>query len=420
MPEQPIQVVVALGDDDVLAGRLFSHRRRGRESASFVYEPAYIASPEAYALDPSLPMTQGAHQTPVGVPMFRAFTDAAPDRWGRTLITRAEKHRAIAAATTSRSLGEIDFLLGVRDDLRQGAIRFRDPSSAQFLATEDGVVPQLTDLPRLLQAAEHLEADQASELELEDLLRVGSSLGGARPKTHVIDEDRRVAIAKFPNASTDTWNVMAWEKVSLELARKAGIRVPDSQLLRIASRSVLIVNRFDRRGDRRIGFASAMTMLEVSDGDAGSYLDVAAVIEEISSSASADLRELWRRIAFGILISNTDDHLRNHAFLHVSAGTWKLSPAFDLNPNPAPGRKHLSTSIDGSNTLASVETLLSVASLFRLTPDGAISALREVLSATEHWRETALAHGISPAEISEMEWAFEHGETDVARSLMSD
>lgn len=418
MAEQMIEVVVALDREDVLAGRLFSHRRGNRESASFTYDAAYLTRTDASALDPVLPLTQGALQTPVGLAMFRAFADAAPDRWGRALITRAEKRRATAGQTTPRSLGEIDFLLGVRDDLRQGAIRFRDPATGDFLASDDAGVPQLTGLPQLLRAVEHLEAGEETDVELWDLLRVGSSLGGARPKAHVTDGDGRVAIAKFPSVRYDTWNVMAWEKVSLDLARQAGIRVPDSQLLRVAGRSVLVVNRFDRDGERRIGYVSAMTMLEGTDGDVGSYLDIAAVIEQTSPQASDDLRELWRRIAFSILISNTDDHLRNHGFLHTHAGAWRLSPAFDLNPNPEPGPKHLSTAIDGYATEAIIHILMSVAEFFRLREEDAATALGEVLAATLGWREVAAAHELPEAEINEMAWAFEHTETKAARALV--
>lgn len=418
MADQPIEVVIELAGEDVLAGRLYSHRRRGSESASFVYETAYLGRSDAYALDPALPLTQGTLQTTVGLKMFRAFADAAPDRWGRRLITRAERRRATAERTTPRSLAEIDFLLGVRDDLRQGAVRFRDPASGRFLASADIGVPDLTDLPRLVQAAEHLETDEETDAELRELLRVGSSLGGARPKAHVIDADGRVAIAKFPSALHDTWNVMAWEKVSLDLARKAGIRVPESCLLRLGRRSVLIVNRFDREGSRRIGYVSALTMLEASDGDLGSYLDIAAVIEQFSSRASDDLQELWRRIAFSILISNTDDHLRNHGFLHAGAGTWTLSPAFDLNPNPEPGIKQLSTAIDGYDTTASVQTLMTVAGLFRLTEVAAAGVLTEVSAATEQWRAVAAGHGLTESEITHMALAFEHSETDAARSLL--
>ncbi len=418
MAEQAIEVVVAIDHEDVLAGRLFSHRRGGRESASFAYDASYLAREEAYALDPSMPLVQGALQTPVGLHMFRAFADAAPDRWGRTLITRAEKRRAAAEGGTARTLGEIEFLLGVRDDLRQGSLRFRDPDTGAFLASNDSGVPQLTGLAKLLQAAEHLEADEETEVELRDLLRGGSSLGGARPKAHVIDSVGRVAIAKFPSSRYDTWNVTAWEGVSLDLARQAGIRVPDWQLLHISDRSVLVVNRFDRDGDRRIGYASAMTMLEASDGDVSSYLDVAAVIEYTSPHATDDLHELWRRIAFSILISNTDDHLRNHGFLHLGASAWTLSPAFDLNPNPAPGPKHLSTTIDGYERAASIQALMSVAPFFRLDEEDAVHVLGEVLNATLRWRDAAAAREISRAEIDDMAWAFAHTETQVAQDLV--
>lgn len=418
MADQPIEVVIELAGEDVLAGRLYAHRRRGSESASFVYETAYLGRPDAYALDPAMPLTQGTLQTAVGLQMFRAFADSAPDRWGRRLIARAEQQRAAAERTTPRSLGEIDFLLGVRDDLRQGAVRFRDPTSGRFLADADIGVPALTDLPRLVEAAAHLESDEETEAELRELLRVGSSLGGARPKAHVTDADGRVAIAKFPSALHDTWNVTAWEKVSLDLARNASIRVPQSRLLWLGKRSVVIVNRFDREGDRRIGYVSALTMLEASDGDLGSYLDIAAAIEQFSPRASDDLRELWRRIAFSILISNTDDHLRNHGFLHAGAGTWKLAPAFDLNPNPDPGIKQLSTAIDGHDTTASVQLLMTVAGLFRLTDVAALDVLAEVLAATAQWRAVAAGHGIAESEITNMAPAFEHAEIETARTLL--
>ena len=417
MAEQAIEVVVVIDHGDVLAGRLFSYRRGGRESASFAYEASYLARQDAYALDPSLPLVQGSLQTPVGLHMFRAFADAAPDRWGRGLITRAERRRAAAEGGTARTLGEIDFLLGVRDDLRQGALRFRDPDMDAFLASDDSGVPHLTGLATLLHAAEHLAADEETEEELRALLRGGSSLGGARPKAHVIDSVGRFAIAKFPSTRYDTWDVTAWESVALDLASQASIRVPHSELLRVADRNVLVVDRFDRDGDRRIGYVSAMTMLEATDGDVGSYLDIAAVVEQISPHATDDLHELWRRIAFSILISNTDDHLRNHGFLHVGGNAWTLSPAFDLNPNPAPGPKHLSTSVDGHQRAASVQNLMSVAPFFRLEEEDAADVLRDVLVATSRWRDAAVAHQIPQSEVDVMAWAFEHAEADVAQDL---
>jgi serine/threonine-protein kinase HipA len=412
-----VSVFVAVGDQNVLAGRLYSHRRRGVESTSFVYDDRFLANPHAYALDPALPLVTGTLQTPAGHALFGAFADTLPDRWGRTLIHRAERALANAAGTAPRSIGEVDLLLGVRDDLRQGALRFRIDDQGPFLATEDSGVPALTDLPALLDIAARVERDTAGYDDLRRLLRAASSLGGARPKAHVLDAAGRVAIAKFPSQGSDTWNVMAWEKVALDLARNAGVTVPDSGLIRIGDRNVLIVDRFDRSGTARVGYASAMTMLEASDGDQRSYLEIAAVIEERSPAATSDLRQLWRRIAFSILISNTDDHLRNHGFLHEHAESWSLSPAFDLNPNPDPGPKDLSTAIDFDDARASVETLLSVADFFRLDASDALDILAEVTRATARWRRVAESHGLTQRDLDEMEPAFEHAEARQAIAL---
>jgi serine/threonine-protein kinase HipA len=419
-----IAVYVAVGEKNVLAGRMYPHRRRGTESASFAYDDRYLADPDAYALDPGLPLVTGTLQTRVGRAAFGAFADSSPDRWGRTLIQRAEqaraeaeRPRAEAAAAAPGSMSEVDVLLGVRDDLRQGALRFRLEDQGPFLATEESGVPILTDLPALLDIAARAERDTAGYEDLTRLLRAGSSLGGARPKAHVLDASGRVAIAKFPSASKDTWNVMAWEKVALDLARDAGLRVPDSQLIRIADRSVLVVERFDRRGAARVGYASAMTMLEANAGDQRSYLEIAAVIEQRSAAATADLRQLWRRIAFSILISNTDDHLRNHGFLHERGDSWMLSPAFDLNPDPRPGSKHLSTAIDYTDRRASVDTLLRVADYFRLDASQAVEVLAGVTQAVARWRAAAKACGLMQADLDLMKPAFEHAEGERARAL---
>jgi serine/threonine-protein kinase HipA len=233
----------------------------------------------------------------------------------------------------------------------------------------------------------------------------------------VVDGDGRVAIAKFPSVSWDTWNVMAWEKVALDLARDAGITVPRSQLLRVAGRPVLIVERFDRRDGARVGYASALTMLQAGYGDRRSYLEIAAVIEERSAAVTEDLRQLWRRVAFSILISNTDDHLRNHGFLHGRGGSWNLSPAFDLNPNPAPGPKNLSTAVDFTDARASVDTLMSVASHFRLDPGGALAILAQVARSVARWPEVATSRGLAQEDLDVMEPAFAHAESQRAQAL---
>lgn len=417
MADSQVEVVVQLAGANVLAGRMWAHRGRGSESATFSYATDYLARRDAYELDPQLPLTAGQQQTPAGRSTFGAFSDSAPDRWGRRLIARAERRRARRESETERSVGEIDYLVGVRDDLRQGALRFRDPETGGYLADPTTGIPHLVALPELLGAAERLERDEADDAEIDALLHGGSSLGGARPKAHVLDGGGRVAIAKFPSPANDDWDVMRWEAVALTLAGRAGIAVPDFALHTIRGKAVLIVDRFDRNGDRRIGYVSAMTMLEAADGDEGSYLDIADVIERESPTAGEDLRQLWRRIAFSILISNTDDHLRNHGFLRTSTAGWSLSPAFDVNPDPRPGAKHLSTAIDYDSTAARIDTAIDVAEYFRLTSDDADAVLREVVDAVDQWRTTARQLGLDRPAIEQMAPAFEHRQADLARTI---
>jgi len=418
MADLVVDVHVVLGREELRAGRLWSRRRRGRESASFAYDTDYLGHAGAYALEPRLPLVAGQQQTAADRAMFAAFSDCAPDRWGRRLIHRDEERRAQLAGTAQRSFGEIDYLLGVRDDLRQGALRFVESDGNAYLSSPDQGIPHLLELGDLLGAADRLERDTATASELRLLLHGGSSLGGARPKAHVLNGNGQIAIAKFPSPSSDEWDVMRWESVALRLAREAGIRVPDSELHVIDGKSVLIVDRFDRVGATRIGYASAMTLLEASDGDRASYLDIADVIEAESPRAGQDLRELWRRIAFSVLISNTDDHLRNHGFLRETTAGWTLSPAFDLNPDPRPGPKHLSTAIDFGAREARIETVLGVAEFFRLDPAQALAVLSDVVKAARGWRRAGTQAGLEPAALERMTHAFEHDEARRARDLV--
>jgi serine/threonine-protein kinase HipA len=336
------------------------------------------------------------------------------------VIARNERLRAANEEATPRSFAEIDYLLGVRDDLRQGALRFRDPDSGAFLAEEKTGVPPLIELPKLLSAAEHEERDTASAEELALLLRGGSSLGGARPKAHILDRSGRISIAKFPSPRSDEWDVMLWEAVALRLAAAAGIRVPVAELHKVAGRDVLVVGRFDRVGERRIGYVSGLTMLERADGDRGSYLEVADVIARFSPSATEDLHELWRRIAFSILISNFDDHLRNHGFLRTSTAGWSLSPVFDVNPDPRPGPRELTTTIDFDTADAEPELLMSVAAEFRLSTSAAREILGEVSAATREWQSVARELGASDGDLAEMQPAFEHRAARRRGSLRSE
>lgn len=411
------EVHTDIGGGALLVGHLHCHRRRGVESATFRYDDGWLAEPGAYELEPTLPLRSGSFQTPRGMSLFGCFSDSAPDRWGRTLIARAERRRARRDGVAARSFGDADFLLGVRDDVRQGALRFRMPPRPGFVADAATGVPHLIELPRLLDASARLERDDPDDADLALLLRAGSSLGGARPKAHVITADGRLAIAKFPSAVGDQWDVMAWEWVASVLAERAGLRVARAELLRIDRRSVLVVQRFDREGERRIGYVSAMTMLEARDGDIRSYLEIAETLEQFSPDPTAQLRELWHRIAFSILISNTDDHLRNHGFLRAGRGGWVLSPAFDVNPDPAPGETHLSTAIDLDDTTASIDTLLGVAPMFRLGDDEARSMLGRTERVVAGWRSVAAEAGLGTSEIDRMEAAFEHDQRRIAGRL---
>jgi serine/threonine-protein kinase HipA len=272
----------------------------------------------------------------------------------------------------------------------------------------------------VLTAAEHLERDQASEAELRRLLRGGGSLGGARPKAHMRDTAGRIGIAKFPSPATDDWDVIRWESVALDLARDAGVVVSDSALHVIDGKPVLIVDRFDRTDGHRLGYVSAMTMLEAGDGADGSYLDIADVIERNSPTASKDLEQLWRRVAFSILIRNTDDHLRNHGFLRTSTAGWSLSPAFDLNPDPRPDANFLSTAIDYGQREALIQTLMGVAEYFRLDEDEARMVLADVANATAQWETAARKAGLDRSALARMAPAFEHAQADAAGKIAAE
>lgn len=413
MADRFVDVYLSYAGESILAGRLWSHRRGKSESMTFRYDETFLTFDGAYQLDPELPLILSPQQTAEGRAIFGAFSDSAPDRWGRRLIARNENRRVEREGGAPRQFGEFEFLLGVRDEVRQGALRFHDAALNEFLATESEGVPPLVDLPRLLSAAEKLEDGEEDDEDLAILVRGGSSLGGARPKAHVRMSDGRIAIAKFPSIKMDNWDVMRWEWVALTLAKGSGISVPAFELQVVDDLPVLIIQRFDRNESTRIGYASAMTMLDLSDKDQSSYLEIAEVIITESHSVDHDLEELWRRVIFSILISNFDDHLRNHGFLRTSSAGWALSPAFDMNPDPEPGGRQLETSIDMSGYDASIGLALEVAPEFRLSSEDAKRIIGEVISSTSRWREVAASVGLTK-ELSLMAPAFEHGEAEEA------
>ncbi|MGC9220831.1 MAG: type II toxin-antitoxin system HipA family toxin [Solirubrobacteraceae bacterium] len=397
---------VQLDGEDVRAGTLWPHTSRQGDSATFEYDRDYLAHPHAYDLDPALPRVGGRLHTPAGVAIFGAMGDCAPDGWGRTLILRSERESALREGRAPRQIREIDFLLGARDDQRQGALRFQ-LNGGPFLADGGRGVPPLVNLPRLLNAAMEFERDTANASDLRLLLRAGGSLGGARPKAHVVDKQGRVLIAKFPRVTQDKWDVTTWEAITLDLARLAGLDTPESKLRQVDGKPVLLIHRFDRDdADGRIGYVSGMTLLETTDGQTHDYFDLADVIARESPSAIADLHELWRRIAFGRLIHNTDDHLRNHGFLRKTDSGWSLSPVFDVNPNPEPG-EFRTTLGGGDGEDPGVLLDATVAATFRLKQEQAKAVVREVADALASWREVADQHGAPRREVELMADAFE-------------
>ncbi len=316
---------------------------------------------------------------------------------------------------TPRTLTELDSLLMVGDEERQGALRFSTNEDGPFLAEHNNnPIPPLLDLPRLLGAAERVGRNDDTDEDLRLLLAPGSSLGGARPKASVRDRSEKLAITKFPHRD-DEIDTVRWEAVALSLAGKAGIAVPDWRLEAVAERHVLLLGRFDRQDDQRIPFLSAMSMLGATDHDVRSYLEFVDALRQHGAAPKADMHALWRRIVFNILISNTDDHLRNHGFLYESTGGWRLAPAYDLNPVPVDIKPRiLSTAIDLDDSTASLDLALSVAEYFELGVEEARSIAREVASATSAWRAEAATLGLGQSDINRMASAFEHADLDSA------
>lgn len=409
-------VYVDLTSKSYLAGRLWTRMRKGRESASFEYDKEWLANPLRFSLEPALALGPGPFHT--DSPLFGAIGDSAPDRWGRTLMRRAERRRAASQGQTPKTLSEIDYLLMVDDEARQGALRFARGEGDPFLA-EGGPhkIPPLIDLPRLLTAAEHVLNDNESDEDLRLLLAPGSSLGGARPKASVRDTDGQLALAKFPHEGDD-FNTVVWEAIALTLASDARIVVPNWRLVFIDKKPVLLLRRFDRTQATRIPFLSAMSMVNAKDNELRSYLELVDALRQYGAAPKEDIRMLWRRMVFTILISNTDDHLRNHGFLYTGAAGWRLSPAYDLNPVPVDIRPRvLATAIDLDDSTASLNLALDVAGYFDLSHEDAIEISTEVGAAVSKWRHVAAKFGMTPGEIDRMASAFDHVDLDLACKL---
>jgi serine/threonine-protein kinase HipA len=407
--EQTIHVYMDLEGAPHFVGRLWTRQAGRKVSASFEYDKSWLANPQRFALEPALTLDSGPHHTPLGRSLFGAIGDSAPDRWGRVLIQREERRKARAENRAPRSLSEADYLLGVGDIARQGALRFSAQEGCEFLGAQNAAsIPPLLELGKLLKAAMRIAANEEDDADLQLLLAPGSSLGGARPKASIIDKDRRLAIAKFPQ-NDDTWPVTLWEAVALDLASRAGIPVPEWRIEKIGTRRVLLLRRFDRSENARVPFLSAMSMLGALDNEQHSYLEMVDALRRHGIQPEKDAVQLWRRMVFNILVSNTDDHLRNHGFLYARSGGWRFSPAYDLNPMPTDIRPRvLSLAIDETDTTASLELAFAVAAQFGLKFDEARKIAGEVGKAVFGWRGSAARLGLAAREITRMESAFEH------------
>lgn len=402
-------VYVNYKGQDIPVGRLWSYFNNGKESASFKYDESWLKNPENFELEPYLPLTEGTFHTDAKKSIFASFSDCSPDSWGRLLIKKNEEKRAENEKRARRQFNQIDYLLAVYDFSRHGALRFKQTPDGVFLSPKDKkAIPPLVELPKLLAASEKVLDDDASYNDIRELLAPGSSLGGARPKASVIDKAGNLCIAKFPKKDDSNNNVL-WEAVALTLAEKAGLNVQRWELTTALGKAVLLLKRFDRTKDgQRIPFLSAMTMLNANDGESNeySYLDLAEIIRTKGVNVRDDMKELWHRILFSVLISNTDDHLRNHGFLKTSAAGWQLSPLYDVNPS-SDRTGNLQLNIDEDSSAASVELVMSVAEYFRLNKAEAEKILNQTRRAVAEWRDVAKALGIGAGEIARMAVAFE-------------
>lgn len=391
-------------------GILSAHSGKGRKSFSFEYDPEWISSEEQLLLDPDLGWFSGP-QFPDGKENFGIFLDSMPDSWGRTLMQRREAIRAKEEGRTPRMLHDIDFLLGVYDESRMGALRFKLDMDDPFLESNtDTTVPPWTSLGELQNAVKIIEGKKKNEEIREWLLMLlapGSSLGGARPKANFSDKEHNLWIAKFPSKN-DNIDKAAWEFLAYRMALKAGINMSYSKISYISGNfNTFLTRRFDRVKKKRIHFASAMTMTgyneEILRDKRASYLEIAEFLKFSGADNVEDLHQLWKRIVFNISISNTDDHLRNHGFLLTREG-WKLSPAFDVNPSV--DKDGLALNIDMDNNSLDFDLAKSVGQYFMLNAGQMDETVSLVKSIVKKWRKLASEICISGNEQDLMEPSF--------------
>lgn len=398
-------------DSPQLIGKLYYTSLRGKAVYSFEYDDEWIKS--GISIDPELPLFKGVHYASSN-DNFGIFKDSSPDRWGQLLMKRREILLSKIEKTEPRNLVGIDFLVSVHDSHRMGGLRLKESDEDDFLSNDERLAaPPWTSLRDLDYAVQQYEknADELDEASLKwinQLIAPGSSLGGARPKADVVDTRGKQWIAKFPGKNDDS-DVGLWEMVVHELAIQSKITVPNALVKKLASPyHTYLSQRFDRTEDnKRIHFASAMTLLQRKDGDDAdsgvSYLDLVGLIKSICEDVTANLGELFRRVLFSVCVSNTDDHLRNHGFLFTEAG-WTLSPAFDINANET--GTGLKLNIDEEDNSLDIDLVMKTAPYYLLSEKRASEIKDEVIKAVSNWRKVAASYKISPSEIERKAKAF--------------
>ncbi len=399
--------------EPTLIGTLSAHFAKGKKAFSFEYDKDWLKTDAQRLLDPDIDFYSGP-QYPTNKENFGIFLDSMPDTWGKTLMKRRAAQDARAKDEKARTLYEIDYLLGVFDESRMGALRFKTELEGPFLDNDDRTpTPPWSSLGDLQEAVKQLESDEQNDDDIRKWIAVliapGSSLGGAGPKANIFDTQGNLWIAKFPS-KTDTIDKAAWEFLAYQLATAAGIEMADSKIEKVSGQyHTFLTRRFDRDNGKRIHFASAMTMTgnteDIIKESAPSYLEIVELIENYGADVESNLHQLWRRIVFNIAISNTDDHLRNHGFILTDKG-WILSPAYDLNPSIE--KDGLSLNIDMDDNALSFDLAKSVGEYFRLSESEMETILDEVLSVVKEWKHIAEEIGIKRSEVELMEEAFRY------------
>jgi len=398
-------------DCPFLMGTLYVNVIKGEESYSFEYDKEWLKRTGlSLTLDPELKPYVG-RQYPAGKNIFGLFADASPDRWGRVLMNKRERILAKKEGRKPSKLYDSDYLLGVSDVTRMGGIRFKEDAEGLFLSDDKGSpVPPWTTLRTLEEASRNFENDETgfSDKWLNQLIKPGSSLGGARPKATVMDTKGQLWIAKFPSRNDEN-DTGAWEMVAHDLSLLCGLNAPEAKLEKFSSLgSTYLIKRFDRLGSKRIHFASAMTLLGKTDGasaaDGSSYLDIAAFIKSYGAQPKKDRIELWKRIVFNMAVSNTDDHLRNHAFILTDKG-WNLSPLYDVNP--VPYGDELSLNVDEDDNHINIELAVQTAMKFGVSEAEAKAYAEAMLKIIrDNWEKLASVYGLTRRQTEEMRPAF--------------